>query len=443
MTSVLYVIQNPTTDEARLQSVFGDYGPLSSVKIMWPRTPEGHARGHHSGFVCFQDRRDAERAHSSMHGSTIDGRTVRVCWGKSVRRVESPLQLLPDQVWGGSFGFVFEPDEMMLRAGESEDSILVRPPLDLIVRAEIDAAAVLCAADGTDASEKKRVEEAINGRPTDDVLYFRWRMHSLSHGDTLTEWRTANFAMKPGGPLWVPPSCSRPRNNPPERKRWALKLHTESSDSEEDDDEKRELSLLETIRAAKSAPASSDILLHLATLDSPLSSVVEEQFEEILRNLTPERESICAAMVFCIDYAAFAGSLIAMIAASAMHTDASLETRLSYLYLLSDILHNSLSVNSQGVWAFRVRFEGIAGILFSCFGDVAKAAHAELGVEFSERILDVLKAWSEVDLFPRDFLLRLESAFRKQVIYDFEPKVHEKPHRNHASVPGRKDATTS
>ena len=47
---------------------FGKYGPLASVKIMWPRTDEERVRNRNCGFVAFMNRQDAERAMRHMLG---------------------------------------------------------------------------------------------------------------------------------------------------------------------------------------------------------------------------------------------------------------------------------------------------------------------------------------------------------------------------------------
>jgi U2-associated protein SR140 len=57
---------------------FGRFGPIGSVKVMWPRTDEEKARGRNCGFVSFMHRSFAEPAliamqvscpsiHNSMH----------------------------------------------------------------------------------------------------------------------------------------------------------------------------------------------------------------------------------------------------------------------------------------------------------------------------------------------------------------------------------------
>jgi len=48
--------------------VFGKYGPLASIKIMWPRSDEEKARGRNCGFVAYMSRKDGERALKNLNG---------------------------------------------------------------------------------------------------------------------------------------------------------------------------------------------------------------------------------------------------------------------------------------------------------------------------------------------------------------------------------------
>ena len=54
--------------ETQLCEVFGKYGPLASIKIMWPRTEEERSRGRNCGFVAFMNRKDGERAMNALRG---------------------------------------------------------------------------------------------------------------------------------------------------------------------------------------------------------------------------------------------------------------------------------------------------------------------------------------------------------------------------------------
>lgn len=58
-------------NEEMLCREFGKYGPLASVKIMWPRTDEERCRTSNRAFVAFMTRKDAERALAALDGTTL------------------------------------------------------------------------------------------------------------------------------------------------------------------------------------------------------------------------------------------------------------------------------------------------------------------------------------------------------------------------------------
>jgi len=59
---------NPKISEQQLMEIFGKYGPLASIKIMWPRSDEEKARGRNCGFVAYMNRKDGERALKFLGG---------------------------------------------------------------------------------------------------------------------------------------------------------------------------------------------------------------------------------------------------------------------------------------------------------------------------------------------------------------------------------------
>lgn len=63
--------------EQQLMEVFGRYGPLASIKIMWPRSDEEKARGRNCGFVAYMSRKDGERALRNLNGTAY---TTRFCY---------------------------------------------------------------------------------------------------------------------------------------------------------------------------------------------------------------------------------------------------------------------------------------------------------------------------------------------------------------------------
>ncbi|XP_023522039.1 protein RRC1-like [Cucurbita pepo subsp. pepo] len=68
-TTNLYVGNlSPQVDENFLLRTFGRFGPIASVKIMWPRTEEERRRQRNCGFVAFMNRADGQAAKDEMQG---------------------------------------------------------------------------------------------------------------------------------------------------------------------------------------------------------------------------------------------------------------------------------------------------------------------------------------------------------------------------------------
>lgn len=71
---------------------FAKWGPVGSVKIMWPRLdgPGGPtniapvARRQLGGFVAYLRRPDAERAAKDIDGREWNGGILKCSWGKAV-----------------------------------------------------------------------------------------------------------------------------------------------------------------------------------------------------------------------------------------------------------------------------------------------------------------------------------------------------------------------
>lgn len=76
-------------NEEILCKEFGKYGPLASVKIMWPRTDEERCRTSNRAFVAFMTRKDAERALAALDGRADSEKYVPFTgnWSASCVRV--------------------------------------------------------------------------------------------------------------------------------------------------------------------------------------------------------------------------------------------------------------------------------------------------------------------------------------------------------------------
>jgi len=83
----------PTTTEEHLMDLFGQYGPINSVKVMWPRTEEERLRNRNCGFVSFKMRADAEDALIELQDYNLDGYKMVLGWGKAVKISAAPFIL--------------------------------------------------------------------------------------------------------------------------------------------------------------------------------------------------------------------------------------------------------------------------------------------------------------------------------------------------------------
>ena len=71
-------------NEEQLMKLFGQFGPLASVKIMWPRTEEEKSRNRNCGFVAFMKRKDGDKALSALKGLS-ESNTKMMQWSVLVR----------------------------------------------------------------------------------------------------------------------------------------------------------------------------------------------------------------------------------------------------------------------------------------------------------------------------------------------------------------------
>lgn len=75
---------HPRVTEEILFREFSLFGPIESIKIMYPRTAEEKSKEHNFGFVNFFIKADAELAMNALDDIIIFGTAIRIGWGKAI-----------------------------------------------------------------------------------------------------------------------------------------------------------------------------------------------------------------------------------------------------------------------------------------------------------------------------------------------------------------------
>ncbi|XP_019446970.1 PREDICTED: protein RRC1-like isoform X1 [Lupinus angustifolius] len=400
-TTNLYVGNlSPQVDENFLLRTFGRFGPIASVKIMWPRTEEERRRQRNCGFVAFMNRADGQAAKDEMQGVVVYEYELKVGWGKSV---SLPSQALPAPPPGhmairskeGNTVILSGPSGPPVTSVPNQNAelvltpnvpdIMVTPPADDHLRHVIDTMA-LYVLDGGCAFEQAIMERG-RGNPLFNFLfvlgskehtYYVWRLYSFAQGDTFQRWRTEPFIMITGSGRWVPPSL--PTAKSPEHEKESGLTHA----------------------GGKSRRVEPE---------RTLTDAQRDEFEDMLRALTLERSQIKEAMGFSLDNADAAGEIVEVLTESLTLKETPIPTKIARLMLVSDILHNS-SAPVRNASAYRTKFEATLPDIMESFNDLYRSIMGRITAEaLKERVLKVLQVWADWFLFSDAYVNGLRATF--------------------------------
>ncbi|XP_050073631.1 U2 snRNP-associated SURP motif-containing protein [Anopheles maculipalpis] len=398
---------NPKISEHALMELFGKYGPLASIKIMWPRSEEEKMRNRNCGFVAYMSRRDAERALRALNGRDVMGYEMKLGWGKSVPIMTHPIYIppkllaytLPPPASGLPFNAQPHPSDLenipKMTSGaymsepelkEQMDSVLVKSVVKVVIPTERPLLMLIHRMVEFVIREGPMFEALIMtkemGNPMYKFLfenespahiYYRWKLFSLLQGDTPSDWRTKEFRMFKGGSIWKPPP---------------INFYTQGMPDELLADE-------EGIEANK----------------GNLSVAQRDRLEDLIRHLTPERQKIGDAMIFCIEHADAAEEICECITESLSSNETVVKKKVARIYLISDILHNS-AVKVQNASFFRKAMEKNLLDIFRNLNAYYMQLDSRLKAEgFKSRVMGVFRAWEEWTIYPREFLVKLQHTF--------------------------------
>ncbi|XP_013176559.1 PREDICTED: U2 snRNP-associated SURP motif-containing protein [Papilio xuthus] len=399
---------NPKITEQQLMEIFGRYGPLASIKIMWPRSDEEKARGRNCGFVAFMSRKDGERALRCINGKEIMNYEMKLGWGKAVVIPPVPIYIPPalqqpskppppsglpfnaqppkhlttktPRIHPGDY-YPHDPEDKKLY-----DQILSQSIVKVVVPTERNVLMLIHRMVEFVIREGPMFEAIIMNRELNNPffrflfenqspahVYYRWKLFSMLQGDSPKQWALQDFRMFKGGSVWRPP---------------VMNLYTAGMPDElvEEDDAK------ENIRGT-------------------LSNSQRDRLEELIRALSPSRSSVGEAMAWCLEHAEAAGEVAQCLAEALAGDTTPPPRRVARLYLLSDILHNA-GAKLTNASAYRSAFQ-------SRLPDIMRAARAammRMGSRLQQegyraRVARVLQAWADWAVYPTDFLLHINDIF--------------------------------
>ncbi|KAI8138308.1 hypothetical protein BJV82DRAFT_299808 [Fennellomyces sp. T-0311] len=397
-TTNLYVGNiNPAVNEMMLCQEFAKYGPIASVKIMWPRTQEERERNRNCGFVSFMTRPDAEQALKNLDGKSFHDFIMKVGWGKAVPLPPKPVFVLDAGSKPVQTGLPFNA-QMVDTSSKPRLEISVVKPTNMqnvkIIHRMIER--VIKHGPAFEAIIMDREKDNVKFRflfdhMSEEHVYYRWKLYSLLQGDTKSQWRTEPFQMFEGGAWWVPPDV-------PFDDEGMMDVLLDSEDEEKE-------------RERESLPKGV------------LGKIAKQRFESMLRQISFQRGSIARAMAFAIDHADAADEVIDIIIKALIIPETPLAVKLARLYLVSDILHNS-GAHVANAWKYRVGLESRLTCVFEHLNGIYRSISARLKAEQVRRaISNVLSAWEAWMVFPQHHIDHLNGVFMKKAANESESRA--------------------
>ncbi|KAG7205662.1 hypothetical protein KM043_007613 [Ampulex compressa] len=397
---------NPKITEQQLMEIFGKYGPLASIKIMWPRSDEEKARQRNCGFVAFMSRKDGERALKNLNGRDIMQYEMKLGWGKSVPIPPYPIYIPPALMEitqpppPSGLPFNAQPhrrDRHKIprirnlqtadpQEKENFEKVLQNAVVKVVIPTERNLVMLIHRMVEFVIREGPMFEAMIMNRELNNPMfrflfenyspahtYYRWKLYSILQGDGQKEWRTEDFRMFKGGSVWRPPPI-----NP-----WTQGMPDELIELEERQEPRR----------------------------GSLSNSQRDRLEDLLRNISPERIKVAEAMVFCIEHAEAAEEICDCISESLSILQTPVNKKIARLYLISDILHNC-GVKVTNATIYRKAFETRLLDIFNEVHQAYKQFDSRLKAEgFKVRVMRMFRAWEDWAVYPRDFLVKLQNTF--------------------------------
>ncbi|KAL7569685.1 hypothetical protein ACA910_008336 [Epithemia clementina (nom. ined.)] len=451
----------PNLTEEALQQLFGQFGELYSVKIMWPRTAEERARQRLTGFVCFYHRQDAEEAMEACNEADPfrNGRRLMLRWGKSVLKDKNkPPLAVPVVVPPPSLSTVHEPrrrynmedytpDAAASKYESATNSIdhtttsgpeKLKHKIQVVVPADprradvISLVASFVAKDGADLEQRLLHEPTHslsfltpNSESMEEHVFFKWRVYAYAQGDGRYTWRTDPFVMVKHGCVWIPPPVDK-----------------EIAARQEEEERRQQ----EELNRQRRRPLKRTEVKQRHQTQRPLTQEELDEFHYLTREqLCASREAIAQAMAFCFEKCSHSAPEIAKLLKDLLllrpESGGGVEPRIARLYLLSDVLFNSQQPGVRSAFYYRDAIQQMAPEVFYSLGLTSNSGGRLTHNKMAKAVSSVLAAWTNWSVYSHTFLDELQARFEgKEIAAEKVPVEEEDNKTGGSSLPSDEEA---
>ncbi|KAI9598480.1 hypothetical protein BDF19DRAFT_432647 [Syncephalis fuscata] len=407
-TTNIFVSNIPNgADELLLCKHFGRYGPIGSVKIMWPRPYDersGKGSSRLSGFVAFMYREHAAQALKNLDGSILLNNQLRCVWGKAVPLPSKPFYV-PSASSGAnstsrSFSSRLSDDSM---SSSRHKEIVVEQPTNREVLYIIHRTVERITRYGPqfeatiiDREQDNPKFRFLYDHRSPDHTYYRWRLFTTLNGDNTSQWREELLEMFDDDIIWIPPE---------------IHSHFEDDDDDDDDDGS------DTEHRHRTA-YNSDVEYEREREELPkgqLGPIAKRRLNKMIRIYSEGeygnleiRERIGE---FALDHTDDTKSVVDIVIQSLLLKDIPYPVKVIRFELISELLVRS-GQPAPGAWKIRSSFEARLPELFTHLGQVSSSIGSRLKAEnYKRQIFDHFRLWEGQSLFTHEQLNRLADCF--------------------------------
>jgi U2-associated protein SR140 len=145
-----------------------------------------------------------------------------------------------------------------------------------------------------------------------------------------------------------------------------------------------------------------------------LGRLARRRLQAMVRGLSGRRGELARCMAFSLEHAEAAAEVTDLIVSSLLVEGTPVPRKVSRLYLICDILHNS-AIPLPGAWRFRQEFQNRLGLVFDHLSGIYHSFPGRITAEtFKTQITSVIDIWEDWIVFPPEFTLELRTRLEGQ-----------------------------